>query len=169
MVRLRRPLGATLACKGERRRRNSEGRRKTSQQQKETNKAGKENGPMKKVVAAICAMVLAGVCLAQENAHPKVAALTKKLDSITIPTAEFRGANVADVVQFLTAVAKENDPDKAGVNIVLMDKENKSKVTLTLQKASLHKILKLVGEMAGLSVDVEEDAVVLRKPKDEKK
>jgi hypothetical protein len=124
---------------------------------------------MKKVLATIYAMVLAGVCLAQESANPKVAALTKTLDSIIIPEVQFREANVADVVQFLTTAAKEYDADKTGVNIVLMDKENTSKVTLTLKNISIHKILKLTAEMAGLSVDVEEECVVLRKPKEEKK
>ena len=124
---------------------------------------------MKTAVMTLCAVFLAAMCFAQENSSPKVAALTKKLDSIIIPTVEFREANVADVVQFLTVSAKANDADKTGVNIVLMDKENKSAVTLTLQKASLHTILKLTAEMAGLSVDVEDDAVVLRKPKEGKK
>jgi len=124
---------------------------------------------MKKAVITLCAMVLASMCFAQETSNPKIAALTKKLDSIIIPELQLREVNVVDIVQFLTAAAKENDAEKVGVNIVLMDKENKSKVTLTLQKVSLHKILKLTAEMVGLSVDVEEDAVVLRKPKEEKK
>ena len=124
---------------------------------------------MKKAVISLCAMVLASMCFAQETSNPKIAALTKKLDSIIIPELQLREVNVVDIVQFLTAAAKENDAEKVGVNIVLMDKENKSKVTLTLQKVSLHKILKLTAEMVGLSVDVEEDAVVLRKPKEEKK
>ena len=124
---------------------------------------------MKTVVATVCAILMGAACFAQDSSNPKMSALTKKLDSIIIPVVDFREANVADAVQFLTAAAKEQDSDKAGVNIVLMDKENKSKVTITLQKVSLHKALKLVAEMAGLSVDVEDDAVVLRKLKEEKK
>ncbi|OGV65205.1 MAG: hypothetical protein A2498_12420 [Lentisphaerae bacterium RIFOXYC12_FULL_60_16] len=117
---------------------------------------------MNKAIATICAMMVAGACLAQENINPEVVELTKKLDSIIIPAVDLREANLADVVGFLTAAAKEHDAEKAGVNLVLMDRENQSTVTLTLQKVSLHKILKLVGEMAGLSVDVEEGVVVLR-------
>jgi len=124
---------------------------------------------MKTAVITLCTVVLATMCFAQETSDPKIAALTKKLDSIVIPEVQFREADVADAVQFLTRAAKEYDADKTGVNIVLMDKENKSKVTLTLQKTSLHRILKLTAEMAGLSVAVEEDGVVLRKPKEAKK
>ena len=125
---------------------------------------------MKTVVITLCTVVLAAMCFAQETNNPKIAALTKKLDSIIIPEVQFREANVADVVQFLTTAAKEYDAaDKTGVNIVLMDKANNSKVTLALQKVSVHKILKLTAEMAGLSVDVEDDGVVLRKPKEEKR
>ena len=124
---------------------------------------------MKTTVMMLMGVILATMCFAQETSNPKIAALTKKLDSIIIPGAEFREANVADVVEFLAEVAKTHDADKTGVNIVLMDKENKSKVTLSLQNTSLHNALKLTAQKAGLSVVVEKDGVVLRKPKEERK
>lgn len=101
--------------------------------------------------------------------EPASTIMTKKLDSIIIPKIEFHQANIHDVIDCLIRAARENDPDKAGVSIVLMDIENKSEVTLDLQKLSLHETLKIIAEMAGLSVDVEDNAVWLRKPKEEKK
>lgn len=120
---------------------------------------------MRTMVATVCAMLVGALCFAQDSSNSMTLALTKKLDSIIIPEVHFLEANLADVVQFLTTAAADNDADKAGVNIVLMDKENRSKITITLKKVSLHKTLKYIAEMAGLSVDVEEAAVVLRKPK----
>jgi len=102
---------------------------------------------------------------AHQDGHATTNRLTKKLDSITFHETEFKRADIHDVVGFLKDYAKNNDPDKAGVNIVLMDGENKSTVTLELRGTSLRKTLEMVAEMTGLSVDVEEDRVVLRKSK----
>lgn len=124
---------------------------------------------MKKAIVAMFALAWAGVCLAQANADPKVAALTKKLDSIIIPNVQFVQADVAEVVQLLQSASKSNDVDKLGVKITLKDPENQAKVNLTLEKTSLHNILKRVGEMTGLAVDVGDDGVVLQKPKEEQK
>jgi type II secretory pathway component GspD/PulD (secretin) len=108
-------------------------------------------------------MLLGALCFAQDSSNPKTSAMAKKLDSIIIPTVEFRAANVADVVEFIAKVAKENDAEKAGVNIVLMDQANTSKVTIILEKVPLHTMLKLVAEQTGLSLGNEDDAIVLRK------
>jgi len=120
---------------------------------------------MKTWTAAALVVLLGTACFAQDNSDSKTLALTKKLDSIIVPAVDFHEAGLSDAVNFLRQAAKENDSDKAGVNIVLMDRENKATVTIQLDKVSLHKILKLVAEMAGLSVDVEEDTVVLRRLK----
>ena len=121
---------------------------------------------MKNVVTVLYAMVVSAVCLAQAGNDPKFVVMREKLDSIVIPRAEFREANIGDVVQFLNAMSKQHDPKKKGVDIDLMDTGNASKITLSLQGASLHKILRRVGEMAGLSVDVEADGVALRRPRE---
>lgn len=124
---------------------------------------------MKNATIMLCVMLVGALaCFAESTPDQQTAALSKKLDSIVIPQTEFQDANVHDVVQFLVAAGKKNDPDTTGVNIVLMDKENKSTITLSLRKVSLHKVLKLVAEMAGLSLDLEDGTVVLRKPNEKK-
>ena len=124
---------------------------------------------MKSAIVTLCLMFIGALsCFAEITPDQQSAALSKKLDAIIIPTVELREAKVNDVVQFLVAVGKQNDPDKIGVNIILMDKENKSTITLALKKISLHKVVKLVAEMAGTSLDLEDGVVVLRKPKDKK-
>ena len=124
---------------------------------------------MKTAVAAVCAMFLSLLCCAQDGTNAAASAVTKKLDAIVIPEVEFREAHVVTVVAFLKQAAKENDPDKVGVNIVLVDRDDNTKITLSLKKVSLRTTLKLVAEMAGLAVEVKDEAVYLNKPQEEKK
>jgi hypothetical protein len=96
--------------------------------------------------------------------NPKVAALPNKLTAIVIPKVDFETCTLSEVVEFLRLRGKELDPDKTGVNLVLIDKENKSTVTLRLENATLHTVLKTVADQAGLALDIGEDVVSLRKP-----
>ena len=79
----------------------------------------------------------------------------KKLASITIPKADFRFAQLADVVEFLKQTVKEKDPQKIGVNFVLnatkktngdFSMDESEMVTLSLSNASALDILKAVTE-----------------------
>ena len=119
-------------------------------------------------VVMVCTMLLGMACFAQDGGNPKTSALAKKGESIIIPAINFNDASVADVVGFLTKAARDNDADKTGVNILLMDRENTTKITMSLKNVSLRTALKFVAEMAGLSIGVEDDVVVLRKPKEQK-
>jgi len=96
--------------------------------------------------------------------NPKVAALTKKLDAIVIPKVDFETCTISEVLDFLRLRGKELDPDKTGVNLVLMDKENKSTVTLRLENVTLHTVLKTAAEQVGLTLDIGDEIVSLRKP-----
>lgn len=98
--------------------------------------------------------------------HKKVTALTKKLDTIRIPEAAFEDATIHELVEFLRTRGKELDPDKTGVNLALMDEDNESTVTFRLENATMHTILKIAAEQAGLALHIGEDAVSLRHPKD---
>jgi len=124
---------------------------------------------MKNTTIALCTMLILTICTAEGAGNKQAAALTKKLESIIVPEADFRQANISDVVQFLVSIAKENDPDKTGVNIVLIDKNNQSTITMSLKKVSLYKVLKLVAENAGLTIHLEDQVVVLRKRAEVKK
>lgn len=117
----------------------------------------------------MCALVFTALCFAQEISNPKVDGLTKKLDAIIIPVVQFREAYLPEVVEFLGEASKEYDKEKKGVNIVLFDTENSSKITFSLKNVSLRKILKIVGEIAKISVDVEDNIVMLRATKEDKK
>ena len=104
----------------------------------------------------------------EPGANPKVAALTNKLDAIVIPKVDIEDGTISEVVEFLRLRGKELDPDKSGVNLVLMDKENKSTVTLRLlENVTLHTVLKLVAGQAGLAIDIGEEVVTLRNKKAE--
>jgi hypothetical protein len=92
-------------------------------------------------------------------------ALTKRLDAIVIRYSAFRDATLGEVVNHLTNRAKEADPKKTGVPIrfSLMHKENEPAITFHLENATLHFLLQVVAEQAGLVLEIGEDVVSLRK------
>jgi hypothetical protein len=96
---------------------------------------------------------------------PKTAAMTKKLDAIVIRYSAFRDATLSEVVHHLINRGKEADPDKTGVPIrfSVMDNEDESPITFHLENATLHLLLQVVAEQAGLTLDIGEEMVFLRK------
>ena len=126
---------------------------------------------MKTAIAVLSVIFAGGLsCLAESTpARPSSASLSQKLDSIIIPQVEFHDANVNDVIQYLAAQGKLRDPDRKGVNIVLMDKENKSRIYMSVRNISLYKALKSIATMADLSLEIEEGRTnVMLKPKEKK-
>lgn len=120
-----------------------------------------------RTLVTICGMLASVLCLAEEGITGQQAtALAKKLDAIIIPAIEFNQTHINDVVMFLTAVSKQHDPAKVGVSIILMDRESQAEISLNLSNVSLHRVLKLVAEKAGLLLDLEGQSVILRKAKD---
>ena len=109
---------------------------------------------MKTAIAALCVMLMGGLsCLAE---RPSSASLSQKLDSIIIPQIQFHDANINDVIQYLASQGKLRDPDRKGVNIVLMDKENKSRVYMSVRNITLRKALISLATMTDLSLEIEE-------------
>ncbi len=102
---------------------------------------------------------------AEPGDDPKTVAMTKKLDAIVIRYSAFRDATLSEVVHHLINRGKEADPDKTGVPIrfSLMDKEDESPITFHLENATLHLLLQVVAEQAGLTLDIGEEIVSLRK------
>jgi len=95
--------------------------------------------------------------------------LSQKLDSIIIPQIQFHDANINDVIQYLAGQGKLLDPDRKGVNIVLMDKENKSRIYMSVRNITLRKALISLATMADLSLEIEEGRTsVMLKPKEKK-
>ena len=88
----------------------------------------------------------------------------KKLRAIVIPEVSFQDARFADVVAFLNLAAKENDPEKVGVPVVLEQAvEKMAPLSLHVRSVRLGALLDVIASMEGVNVDVESDRVVLRK------
>jgi hypothetical protein len=123
---------------------------------------------MKKALLSVFCMFTTVLCLAQSNVTVRAVSVATKLNSTIIPEIDFRQADIRDIVVFLSEASRQYDSthlpkDLRGVNIVLMDVNNTSKLTLSLRNVSLKSVLALVAEAAGLSIDVQGEAVLLRK------
>ena len=123
---------------------------------------------MKTMILTLFAMAVGSACLAAGVSEQKPASLASKLNSIVIPEVAFREATLSDVVEFLVATARQGDPEGIGVNILLMDRENNSKITMSLKKVTLRKVLEVVAELAWVSLDIDDQVVFLRKARDKK-
>ncbi|QBG48718.1 hypothetical protein EGM51_15390 [Verrucomicrobia bacterium S94] len=102
----------------------------------------------------------------QDPKAAAIAAMTAKLEQITIPSLDFREANIKDVVLFLTETARRQDPAKQGVNILLMGMEDSmmadaNNITISIRDMSLLESLQYIVEMASLKFDVREKAVAI--------
>ena len=112
------------------------------------------------------------VLVATLKASYQTSALETRARQIIIPQIEFLKAGLADVLGFLRAAAREQDPAKEGVNLVLIDPSSTPDlltfppaarlVSLNVQKMSLYDVLRFVAAATGLQVEYGENAVVLR-------
>ena len=94
----------------------------------------------------------------------------RNLIQLSSPQIQFHDASINTVIQYLSAQGKLRDPDRKGVNIVLMDKENKSRIYMSVRNISLRKALISLATMADLSLEIEEGrtSVIMLKPKEKK-
>lgn len=92
--------------------------------------------------------------------------LDKKLQDIIIPSVNFNGVELTNVVSTLSAISADYDKSDTaakGVNIVLLDPSNKNpSVSITLRNLSLKRILDFITEATGYQYDVQDDAIVVR-------
>ena len=96
----------------------------------------------------------------------KAGALERRMKQIVIPSIEFRNAALADVVRFFVDASIAADPEGTGVNIVLPPgpaggEAPPRTVTLQLRRVSLYDALKIVADVAGLTVRLDESGAVL--------
>jgi len=117
---------------------------------------------MKRTICFLFALIIAAASHGADNALAKRIAMLQKLDSITIPEINFRQTPLPEVLARLSD-ATNSSGEK--VNIVLMDPDNTTVLTLALKNTSLRRTLKMVAETSGLVVHIEDDAVLLRKPR----
>ncbi len=100
----------------------------------------------------------------------QAAAIQEKLTSIVIPSIEFEGARLVDVIGFLSQKAleldvRELDPLKKGLNIVIDPGTgppvNDKPVDIKLSNVPLGEVMRYVAERAGLKVKIDAYAVKL--------
>ena len=79
---------------------------------------------------------------------------------------QFRSATVPEALEFLRAKAREFDPDKKGVSILIRESDVPPNVniSLDLKTVPLTDALRYTAELAGLEVTAESYAFIL-KPK----
>ncbi|MFM9198090.1 MAG: hypothetical protein ACKOWG_20585 [Planctomycetia bacterium] len=92
-------------------------------------------------------------------------ALEKKMRAIMIPTLEFGDLPVEDAAATLRDYARKADPDKRGVNIVVVNPVgHAASLSLELRNISLYDALRYSCEAAGLSMRIDDNAVVISLP-----
>lgn len=108
-----------------------------------------------------------------ESAEPEMSedekaiqAMRARLQNITIPSLDFRDANIKDVVLFLTETARRQDSTGKGVNILLLGMEDsmnasQDNITISIREMSLLESLQYIVEMASLKFDVQPKAVAI--------
>lgn len=96
----------------------------------------------------------------------KQSPLIAKAESIVIPTVQFRSATLPEALEYLRAKAREFDPDKKGVSILIRESDvpQNVEISLDLKTVPLTEALRYTAELAGLEVTAESYAFIL-KPK----
>jgi general secretion pathway protein D len=92
--------------------------------------------------------------------------LLAKAESIIIPTVQFRSATLPEALEYLRAKAREFDPDKKGVSILIRESDvpPNVEISLDLKNVPLIEALRYTAELAGLDLVAESYAFIL-KPK----
>ncbi len=95
--------------------------------------------------------------------QPKSAAL-KKAGAIIIPKLELRDATLSETVEFLRAKAKELDPEKRGVNLVLKPAADGKdpKITLSLANIPIVEALRYVAALSGFELVADEHVITIQ-------
>jgi len=91
--------------------------------------------------------------------------LVLKMKTIIIPKIEFTKVPLLEALNFLSAEARKHDPEKVGVNIVLLTREKTPpKITLNIRNLSLDSSLGFLTELAGYVYEVRDQVIVVSKP-----
>lgn len=127
----------------------------------------KNTQTQQQVVEAFVSNLVAGDAGAPVPAAPaaKQSPLIAKAESIVIPTVQFRSATLPEALEFLRAKAREFDPDKKGVSILIRESDVPNvNISLDLKTVPLTEALRYTAELAGLDLVAESYAFIL-KPK----
>lgn len=93
---------------------------------------------------------------------PIARALALKLKSMVVDKIDFDQMDIVDVLHFLAAKSKQLDPDKTGINFVLVDPSVHRAVTMKLEDVPMDSVLDLIGQQTGLRFSVDPCAVTCR-------
>jgi hypothetical protein len=90
-------------------------------------------------------------------------AIQQKLDTIVFPQVNFSGMELTRVLETLSELSVEFDPERVGVNIVpLFDPdESNPRVNISLRNLSLRRCLTFVADQVGYTYSVGKDAVTV--------
>jgi len=89
--------------------------------------------------------------------------LQDKLNAIVIPQVNFSGMELTRVIETLSELSVEYDPERAGVNIVPLfnPNDNNPRVNISLRNLNLDRILQFVTQQVNFAYDVGGDAVTV--------
>ena len=87
-----------------------------------------------------------------------------KLNAIIIPQVNFSGMELTRVVETLSELSVEYDPERIGVNIIPLFNSNDSnpRVNISLRNLNLDRILQFVTQQVNFAYDVGGDAVTIQ-------
>ena len=87
----------------------------------------------------------------------------RKLSSIIIPQVNFSGMELTRVIEALSELSVEYDPERVGVNIVVLFNREQSnpRVNISLRNLNLDRILQFVTQQVNFAYDVGADAVTV--------
>ncbi len=93
-----------------------------------------------------------------------VPTLLRKLENIILPKVNFTGMALTRVIETLSELSVEYDPEGQGVNMVALfdSSEFNPKINVTLRNLSLDKILQFVTQQVNFTYDVGQDAVTIQ-------
>lgn len=99
-----------------------------------------------------------------QSPEPPAPAIVKRAQAIVIPKIDFRGATLAEAVQFLRVKSRQLDPGKKGVNLTLIETEGQTAtaLSLNLKNVPLWNALRYVSELAGMRLEANEEAIVIQ-------
>jgi general secretion pathway protein D len=90
--------------------------------------------------------------------------IQEKLNSISIPQVNFSGMELTRVIETLSELSVEYDPERVGVNIVPLfnPNDNNPRVNISLRNLNMDRILQFVTQQVNFSYDVGGDAVTIQ-------
>jgi hypothetical protein len=90
--------------------------------------------------------------------------LIARAEAIIIPKIQFQGASVSEALEVLRIKAREFDPTKKGVNILINEADipQNAQITLALGNIPLIEALRYVAELSNLKMKAGENAFVLK-------